>query len=1380
MSEEIVIKEQFDAFISYSRHDSDFAKKLAKELEDFDPPEIDNKKLKKLNIFLDSEDLEGGGDYYKTIDNKLAKSNKLIVICSPKSRQSKFVNDEIKKFVIRHKAVNILPILIDGIPNNEATPKNEHLKAFPEALVEALEMPLAVSFEGIDWRKNSFTKDILRGAWYSILAKIYGISRDKIERRDILKRKHKRNQQVGLLGLAMIFIIGSLIWGWINALDNIKISNFKKSYTQAKIFEEKAGRAAQQQSVTGYQKAWLYTLAALKQEIDTTDVKNDLEESKARLQRKVLSNGAGIEQQLWMSPISPSKTRQLIVSPSGKYTATISENGKIYLWDNNRGEQIYSWLPGAINSLCFSPNDSLLLTWSDSVLTLWSIDHKLKVNKIKSHREKGIRFASINPRSVEAAFYIADTIKTWLFDLNWFTSIFLDTIKINNTKASDIKQLAFTPEGKIIYVDGQSGSIKIESENKSRGDVNTNIKIAVASKKDRIGYVDKNNVIIVWDFDKDTKDTVGTLEKAAIERLAFNRTADKLALGFPGKVEIYGIPQTNDRKPPIDTTLLVIPQTNDRKPPIDTTLTSFITQDRIIAATDEGRLAVWDTNGVKIASTLGHNSDVNTVAFQPNPGSSILATGANDGTIILWDYKEGREKKRIRPYNRVVLSLDFLSNGDSLVVGVKKRLIGKDKKGNKIYDSAFVYIWDIKNDNYPLKLEGLEDVWDVAVAHTKSQVSRAKKIAIALNHANNNLKIWDYKSGTVKTLVGHTSGVRKVAFNPNDSLLASVSDDKTICIWSADSAKKVLQWKGHNDKIYGVAWSPNGEYIATAATDETVRLWEVNEIEEKLGLNSSRNDSSIKGVPFSDKLEIRIENDIWYIPSPKDNQSVDTLWTVVFNEKNNALAYKRVNDSTINYIKLDKAKILKGHLDEVWDVDFSPDGELLVSGSGDFGVRLWHVDTGLELARLDGHNGDVFSVKFSPHKNSNLIASGSSDHSIRLWDLSSAYDSNYIKTFEDTVRAVTVSKDKKYLAYGGHDQHVYIDSIHSEESGIKRTNYDNWEEGYDVLCMDFNKQGGILAYGTTNNEIKFYGTKEKKRKIDPVKVDGDVLSLSFNNTGTSLASATSSGEISLWNVGNVNEKDTVSLDTILIKENSKARCVKFSPLDNYLVVGFSSSNKSIYLWEKMGHDWQHFKKVNLGHHSDGVWSVAFSPDEKYLASASWDNTIRIWDLVNKEKLLTLRGHQGPVTSLVFVDSTTLASGSLDHTIRLWDRATGNELDVINAHSGTVYSMAIDPTGRFLVSGSADKSLRFHEINPDSAQQNTHTIEQYAYYYNAFQFMLPFRLEGDELKDSETNYFLSPLSENDPFPERQYSKWMLKPRPQGNEVFDWMSTKESGK
>ena len=83
-----------------------------------------------------------------------------------------------------------------------------------------------------------------------------------------------------------------------------------------------------------------------------------------------------------------------------------------------------------------------------------------------------------------------------------------------------------------------------------------------------------------------------------------------------------------------------------------------------------------------------------------------------------------------------------------------------------------------------------------------------------------------------------------------------------------------------------------------------------------------------------------------------------------------------------------------------------------------------------------------------------------------------------------------------------------------------------------------------------------------------------------------------------------------------------------------------------------------------------VFSVAYSPDGKTLASGSADNTIKLWDVATGKNIITLRGHTNSIDSVTFSpDGKTLASGSWDNTIKLWDVASGKNTATINGHTG---------------------------------------------------------------------------------------------------------------
>jgi WD40 repeat protein/tRNA A-37 threonylcarbamoyl transferase component Bud32 len=165
-----------------------------------------------------------------------------------------------------------------------------------------------------------------------------------------------------------------------------------------------------------------------------------------------------------------------------------------------------------------------------------------------------------------------------------------------------------------------------------------------------------------------------------------------------------------------------------------------------------------------------------------------------------------------------------------------------------------------------------------------------------------------------------------------------------------------------------------------------------------------------------------------------------------------------------------------------------------------------------------------------------------------------------------------------------------------------------------------------------------------------------------------------------------------TLIATLTGHSNSVRSVAFSRDSRTLASG--SWDNTIKLWDVQTQR----EIVTITGHSNGVLSVAFSPDGRTLASGSWDNIIKLWDVQTQRQIATLTGHSSFVQSLAFSpDGRTLASGSCDKMIKLWDVQTQRQIATLTGRSNSVRSVAFSPDGRTLASGTEDKTIKLWDV-----------------------------------------------------------------------------------
>tara|TARA_B100001057_G_scaffold14794_1_gene14003 strand:+ start:706 stop:1617 length:912 start_codon:yes stop_codon:yes gene_type:complete len=210
---------KYKAFISYSHQDKKWGDWLHKKLETYKVPKgligkqtgagIVPKTL--FPIFRDREELPTSHQLGKVIGQALRDSSHLLIICSPRSAKSQWVNEEIKEFKRLGKSNNILCLIIGGEPNAADKPGFEEEECFPEAAkyeigqdgelgTQRTEPIAADAREGKDGKRNSLLK---------VVAGLLGVGFDDLKQRDLL-RKQKRMAILSGVSMALVAVMAGL------------------------------------------------------------------------------------------------------------------------------------------------------------------------------------------------------------------------------------------------------------------------------------------------------------------------------------------------------------------------------------------------------------------------------------------------------------------------------------------------------------------------------------------------------------------------------------------------------------------------------------------------------------------------------------------------------------------------------------------------------------------------------------------------------------------------------------------------------------------------------------------------------------------------------------------------------------------------------------------------------------------------------------------------------------------------------------------------------------------------------------------------------------------------------------------------------------------
>ena len=666
-------------------------------------------------------------------------------------------------------------------------------------------------------------------------------------------------------------------------------------------------------------------------------------------------------------------------------------------------------------------------------------------------------------------------------------------------------------------------------------------------------------------------------------------------------------------------------------------------------------LQLWSFDGKKQA-TLEHAAAIEQVSFSPD-GKNLFVQTVDD-TVHLWSF-DGKKQATLE-HAAAIEQVSFSPDGKNLFVQT---------------ENDTVHLWDLEGNS-------------IAVLERPNGVlppvfSQDGKYAATVSR-----EYWTFLEdfqGTVLAAIPHDSEVTGEMLNADSSRLLTITVNGTVRLSDASSQGQTIFEIAFDETVRGAKFSQDGQYFVVR-TEHTVHVWNIN------GEKVSRIEPEL---PFYDVELIPESNRILTISSYGQKTQ---LWKL-----DGTLI--RSFESNEGYYYNSSAK-------------FSPDGAHLLLYSNDRSIKLWNLALN-KSTELNLPDIEIRKVGFSPDGTKVLTYS---DEALQLWDLDgkllTPIDIDRSKSYP---RSATFSPDGKYIITSGEviqkwdlDGSLKAEFEHSTNYFLYIPHGETSNTNSEISNSETHL---ISSRGKTVRTWDAEGTQ-----LSVLKHDLPISSIHFNSEDKTIYVILVNGQIKAWTLqgealGEVRQQPKSDFNVHLSQDNER------------LIV--HSQEDSIHLWNSDG------KSLKSLPTQGRVSRLNFRPDGKYLAAVferdtSWGKGIaRVWETeADGEAAVAQVEHQGRIYGIAFSpDKGLFATASSDNTARLWT-LKGKEKKPSCWHPERVKSVNFTADGKRIITETEAGVLSVWDLACNRLGRLTSVYGRYRYgYSNPFHSPLSNQMDG---------------------------------------------------